>query len=104
MEGKILKKAIDSGNYKIAEILNITGISRGQLYNLYKEEFIKEEYKNKIDKLKLNIDWDEKSTKSNENIDLLKLEISHLKEIIARVEQENVFLKSIITKPKVKGK
>jgi hypothetical protein len=61
-EGKALKQTIDLSDYKIDQIIEITGISRGQLYNLYKEEEIKDEWKARLKKLKLNYPWSTKST------------------------------------------
>lgn len=83
-EGEIFKQAVDFSSYTIDEVIEITGISRGQLYNLYKQDVIKPVFKEKIKKLKLKIDY-----KLANEYNPLQKEIEHLREQVALLTKVN---------------
>jgi len=90
-EGEIFKQAVDFSSFTIDEVIEITGISRGQLYNLYKQEVIKPVFKEKIKKLKLKIDY-----KIAAEYDPIQKEIQHLREQVALLTKVNDGLMSFL--------
>lgn len=86
-EGKILHRAIKLSPYKIEEIIGITGISRGKLYDMFKLESIDDDDKELLKKLKIDLDFSTKSTK-NESVE----DIGYKKKYVELLEKSNAEL------------
>jgi hypothetical protein len=90
-EGEILKEAITFSDYTIEDILDLTGLTRGQLYHLYTKEIILPKYKKQIDKLKLKINWHKK-----EKVDFRDKQIELLEDKVATLTKLNNRLMSLL--------
>lgn len=97
-EGELLKQAITLSTYKIDEVVEITGISRGQLYNLFKEDKIKDEYKIRLDKLKLDLDFSSKRTINTKAVPYYDID-AHAGNVSIFQEDGNEYVKQWIEVP-----
>lgn len=89
-EGKILHRAIKLSPYKIDEVIDITGISRGKLYDMFKLSLINDDDKELLKKLKIDLDFSTKSTKI-ENSEIKEIE-NFEKKYVHLLEKQNAEL------------
>lgn len=101
-QGKKLREIIDKSGKTVVQVVSESGVSRAQLYILFKQSVIEKEYLDKLSKAKIFLSGI-KHEGENVNIEVLRLEIEHLKEKNAMLENEVAFLKSLLN-PKIKVK
>lgn len=97
-EGKILRETIDTSGKSLVDIAKISKVSRAQIYLLFKQETIDQEYKDKLSKAGIEIDKANTGKAGNtidQEVNLLK--IAHLEETVTMLKEDVAFYKSLLT-------